>query len=167
MNIKKIANHLLGWLIVLLALYATGTVFNFVKPYLKSLFTGESGPNLLENAVRVGISDPASMQSFKNAGGLEAVGEWKGYKVRSVDTMFDDSKQLGMLNLILERSWPGKKLASIDNLTQSLADECGTSWAMVNESTNMHHAESATASCFISESGNDAMSIGIRAKPKS
>lgn len=87
-----------------------------------------AGDNLLEKATQVGKSDKAQMDAFTNAGGLDVESTWKGFRVTGLRVVYEDSGKLGLVVLSMYKSFPGKKLASIDNLQSAMAGECGGNW---------------------------------------
>lgn len=116
--------------------------------------------NILEKAVHVGTSDQTQFDAFKNKGGLENESTWKDFKVRSVSTAYDDrTGKLGILNMALEKDWPRRKLASIDNLKSALSSECGSTWTQndLQRTANMHVAEKDQVMCAIQDAKNGVL----------
>ncbi len=109
--------------------------------------TPQSSGNLLEQALQIAVSDMASMEAFKNKGGLEFESSWRGYKVRAVQVNYGESGKLGIAELVLEKKWPGKfQLASFENLKASLESDCGSAWTQnqLQRNADMHEATSAS-----------------------
>ena len=69
-------------------------------------FKSMKGDNLMEAATKVGVSDKASMDAFKNAGGLDKESSWKGFQVRKYEAVYHPDGRLAMINLTLIKSWP-------------------------------------------------------------
>lgn len=86
--------------------------------------------NLLERALVLGKSTRADFTALVDAGGLENRDNnlWRGYKVASVEPIYDVQGKLATINLNLYKSWPEATLASNDNLRKSLQEECGSEW---------------------------------------
>lgn len=96
--------------------------------YFGNPFAALMGDNVLEKATRVGVSDKAKMDAFRNAGGLDKESSWKGFRVTELRVVYEDTGKLGMVILTVYKSFTGKKLASIDNLQSAMSSECGTNW---------------------------------------
>ena len=90
------------------------------------------GDNIFEAASDVGVSDKAKLDAFQNAGGFDKESSWKGYQVRGFEVVYHPTGKLGMVTLTVVKSWPGKKLASLDNLQKSLTAKCGSEWTRTN-----------------------------------
>jgi hypothetical protein len=106
-------------------------VFSYVQ--LKgNPFESMMGDNLLEAATIVDQSSKSQMDAFTNAGGLDKESSWKGFQVRSIESVYHDTGKLGMLNLTLVKTWPKKQIASLDNLREALVESCGSSWKNSN-----------------------------------
>ncbi len=90
----------------------------------------DAGSNLLERALVLGKSTRADFTALVDAGGLENHDNnlWRGYKVASVEPIYDAQGKLATINLNLFKSWSGATLASNDNLRKSLQEECGSEW---------------------------------------
>ena len=97
--------------------------------YFGNPFAAVMGENLLEKAAHVGVSEKAQMNAFKSAGGLDNTSSWKGFRVTELRAVYEDTGKLGVVILTLYKSFPEKKLASIDNLRSAMSGECGTNWS--------------------------------------
>ena len=122
------------------------------------------GDNLLEAATRPGISDKASMDAFKNAGALDRESNWRGYQVRKYEAVYQPSGILGMVTFTLVKSWPGKKLASIDNIQSTLTPQCGSAWSRTNDGgvAVLQTTDSSSAvKCSALDQGQDSIVVSI------
>lgn len=127
-------------------------------------FASILGDNLLETATNVGISDKASMDAFKNAGGLDYESTWKGFKVMKYEAVYHPDGKLGMVTLTLAKSWPAAKLASLDNLQAAMSGKCGSSWTRSNDlNVGVLQAKAAPAgvACSALDQGKDAVVVSI------
>lgn len=95
-------------------------------------FRSLMGDNLLEAATQPGVSDKSRMDAFKNAGGLDKESTWKAFQVRKYEAVYRPDGKLAMINFTLVKSWPGKQLASLDNLRAAMTPQCGSSWSSSN-----------------------------------
>lgn len=134
--------------------------------------------NLLESALVIGKSGPNRELAFLDQGGLSKVDLWRSYKVREVAMLYkttalkpgfsgiqldlrmlmafsqaggvsmEDAVLLGY-NMILWKDMAGGKLASLENLKASLAQECGN-WAnAVRVTPDVLHVKNGDMECTI------------------
>lgn len=148
-----------------LAIMAVG--YAAFSQYIKSsgtegISTAGAATSELDRSTIVGQSTENQFQSFRNSGGLENNDNWRGYQASRVQVMHHENGVLAMLRVELTKSWPGRKLASIDNLRQSLSDQCGSSWTLANSTTNLHVAEHNGRKCTIAELGSSRVEVSIR-----
>lgn len=122
------------------------------------------GDNLLEAATRPGTSDRASMDAFKNAGALDKESNWRGYQVRKYDAAYQPDGKLAMVTFALVKSWPGKKLASIDNLQATLTPHCGNAWSRTNDggvAILQTTDSSSVLKCSALDQGQDSVIVSL------
>ena len=121
------------------------------------------GSNILERATRVGVSDAASFQAFKEAGGLGNEYDWRGYATTSVEIIHNSEGKLGMLSITLYKDMSGSKLASFNNLKKSLSDECGNDWGDNEEQSRagIYMAKNNGISCIIRDTGGSTGSVNV------
>lgn len=131
---------------------------------------GNSGMNSLERAVLVGRSTKQQFAEFRNQGGLEKESSWRGFRVLAIETVYEPSSgTLGILQLKLMKSFPRMKIASFNEVSQSLTPECGTGWTQndTQQIAGYHMAENGRIACAIEESsdGQVAVHILVRSAP--
>lgn len=138
---------------------------------LTNLFKGDTS---FDKASLIGKSTRADLDEFKNSGGLENRDEsmWRGYMVTSYQVVYDDeSGRLGMITIGLPgMELHGIKFASVKNLKESLARDCGDEWTQ-NEAqrmSNMHVASKDGMSCAIhlTETGVNPVQVILMMDPE-
>lgn len=131
-----------------LSVFAVVMLFKFLG------FSISFSDNDLEKIVKIGNSDRAQFEAFKNQGGLDHESIWKGYKVRSLTTTYNDQTgKLGILEMGLAKSWSNNKLASVDNVKASLSSDCGSNWEQndAQRVSSMHVATKGNTTCSIQD----------------
>jgi hypothetical protein len=125
------------WVVAALAYAAWKKLSPFAEQALGVAATAarESNLNLLEKSLLLRVSTISDLQAAKDAGGLEnkELSQWLGYRVLALNTSYDASGKLESVVLTLSKDWPGSKLASINNLKESLSELCGVDWLRAGE----------------------------------
>jgi hypothetical protein len=140
-------------------LFAVGIAMNAIEHFKSSSDDGEkqasdnSQPavampdrerNALERALVLGVSDRASMDAFRNKGGLEFEHKWLGFRVYSMRTMHDPTTdKLAQVELkVFKAAMSETMLGSFDNISAALANTCGRKWTQneFQREAGMHEA---------------------------
>lgn len=120
--------------------------------------------NALERAVLVGRSTKQQFAEFRNQGGLDNESSWRGFRVLTVETVYEPtSGTLGMLQLTLMKSAHRMRLASFNEISQSLVPECGSRWTQndAQQIAGSHMAENGRTTCAVQESPDGQVAVHI------
>ena len=120
--------------------------------------------NALERAVLVGRSTRQQFAEFRNQGGLDKESSWRGFRVLSVETVYEpETGVLGMLQLTLMKSAHRMRLASFNEIAQSLVPECGSRWTQndAQQIAGSHMAENGRTTCAVQESPDGQVAVHI------
>lgn len=109
-------------------MYIAYYMMNGLPVPLPSFFDRLRGENALEKAVNVGVARRSDMDDFSIKGGLDKESTWHGFKTRTVETAYHPSGKLGMVTLNLHKTWPGLRIASMENLQAAMSPLCGSDW---------------------------------------
>jgi len=129
--------------IILLFVYIFGygfIIFFIVEFFFPSIFdsgkninsTKKNG-NILENSIMINSSNEEDFNKFIRAGGLAVENKWKNYKVEDVSVTYNNQKKVNHVELRLLKIRYGfsfNKIATIDNLIETLSNECGDNWKL-------------------------------------
>jgi hypothetical protein len=133
----RLKNILLAIVGLCFLLSLTYVAWQKIKPAAQDLKSAAeaqieaTSSNLLERALVLGSATKEDLQKLKDAGGFENKenNSWRQYKAVSLDTLYETpTGKLDLMALRLRKDWPGYKLASFDNLRESLVRECGSAW---------------------------------------
>jgi len=100
--------------------------------------------NSLEKALVLRKSSRQDFQSFKDDGGLAINSSWHGYSVSSVELEYKD----GLVSFIHLGVNSGSKVATMNNLKNHLAKDCGGDWK-IKLNGNAYSAENESVHCYI------------------
>lgn len=132
---KVVTNILMAIVVVAIMAYPVSQFFGISFSF---------SDNVLEKALRVGVSERASFEVFVEKGGLTYESSWLGYGVKEITPRYYPNGKLGMIDIVLWKDALKKKMASIDNLKSSLKTECGSTWQV---NTTYYEAEKGDVKC--------------------
>ena len=132
-----------------------GLIFSVVLIYsgVSRIF----GDNILEKATHINLSKSAQWEDFKKKGGLDYKSSWHGYHVNRIRVYHDKKTgKLDVLEIILDKSTSNSKLASVDNLRNTLLSDCGSQWEKRAETRgiSLWHSDDSRYNCRVIDLGS-------------
>jgi Lysozyme inhibitor LprI len=161
---KNLRQHALIISTVILVATATSAC-DKISSATSTLAAGVSVDNVLEVAVHPGISNKLSMENFKNKGGLDFESSWKGFQVVYLESQSELDGKLKTVALRLQKSSPGRKLASFENLQNAMSSFCGAKWN-INEIGMWQENSTEGTSCSAGIDRDTVLVILSKAKAK-
>ncbi len=134
-----------------------------------SLLTGCSGPKTdpwMDRITKIGVSTNDDFQNFKDDGGLNVHGAWRGYSVQSISTEFTEGK-LSFFQVTLKKNYSDSNGVdpTINNLKESFSNECGSEWTAVGEG-GYRNSDSHPINCEVTANASDFTGGLVMIKPE-